>query len=53
MISVLHKNTSEQWRLVSFPMRVKITANTVGWIQAEVQSWLARRVEASTRLPIR
>lgn len=30
-----------------FPMRVKITSHSVGWIEEEVQSWLARRVEAS------
>jgi prophage regulatory protein len=35
----------------SFPMRVKITANSVGWIEEEVQACLVRRVEASTRLP--
>lgn len=32
----------------AFPRRVKITAHSVGWIEAEVQAWLARRVENST-----
>src|ERR1700687_5865178 len=26
-----------------FPMRVQITAHSVGWIEEEVQAWLARR----------
>jgi prophage regulatory protein len=30
-----------------FPMRVQITPHLVGWIEAEVQAWLARRVETS------
>src|SRR5579863_4133975 len=30
----------------SFPMRVQITAHSVGWVEAEVQAWLARRVAA-------
>ena len=28
-----------------FPMRVKITTRAVGWIEEEVQAWIARRVE--------
>jgi prophage regulatory protein len=27
-----------------FPMRVKITAHAVGWIEHEVQAWLAERI---------
>ena len=27
-----------------FPMRVKITAHAVGWIEHEVQAWLAGRI---------
>jgi prophage regulatory protein len=27
-----------------FPMRVQITAHTVGWVEHEVQAWLASRV---------
>jgi prophage regulatory protein len=34
-----------------FPMRVQITAHSVGWIEAEVQAWLSDRVAAS--LPLR
>ncbi len=34
----------------NFPMRVKITAHSVAWIEEEVQAWLARRIEASTPL---
>ena len=37
----------------SFPMRVKITAHSVGWIEDEVQAWLARRVQASARVAVR
>jgi prophage regulatory protein len=33
----------------AFPRRVKITAHSVGWVEAEVQAWLARRVENSAR----
>jgi prophage regulatory protein len=28
----------------AFPRRIKITAHSVGWVEAEVQAWLARRV---------
>jgi prophage regulatory protein len=28
-----------------FPMRVKITAHSVAWVEEEVQAWLAQRVE--------
>jgi prophage regulatory protein len=28
-----------------FPMRVKITSHSVGWVEEEVQAWLARRIE--------
>lgn len=33
----------------AFPRRIQITAHSVGWVEAEVQAWLARRVENSTR----
>lgn len=33
----------------AFPQRVKITAHSVGWVEAEVQAWLARRIENSAR----
>lgn len=34
-----------------FPMRVQITTHSVGWIEAEVQAWLARRVAVRMSLP--
>lgn len=33
-----------------FPQRVHITSHCVGWIEAEVQAWLAQRVQASRKL---
>ena len=30
-----------------FPHRVKIGVRAVGWIEAEVQDWLAQRIERS------
>lgn len=33
----------------AFPRRVRITAHSVGWVEAEVQAWLAQRVESSTQ----
>jgi prophage regulatory protein len=33
-----------------FPMRVKITAHAVGWIEHEVQAWLAGRVAKNNPL---
>lgn len=35
-----------------FPMRVKITVRSVGWIEDEVQAWLAKRAQTSTPLQI-
>ena len=32
----------------NFPMRVHITAHSVGWIEGEVQAWLAQRAAART-----
>jgi prophage regulatory protein len=32
----------------AFPMRVKITAHSVAWVEEEVQAWLAARVQANT-----
>jgi prophage regulatory protein len=34
----------------AFPMRVKITAHAVGWIEHEVQAWLAGRVAKNNPL---
>jgi prophage regulatory protein len=28
-----------------FPMRIKITAHSVAWVEEEVQAWLAARIE--------
>jgi prophage regulatory protein len=33
-----------------FPMRVKITARAVGWIEHEVQAWLAGRIAKNNPL---
>ena|ERR1700722_2347513 len=33
-----------------FPMRVKITAHSVAWVEEEVQAWLAGRIQANTTL---
>jgi prophage regulatory protein len=33
-----------------FPMRVKITAHAVGWIEHEVQAWLAGRIAKNNPL---
>jgi prophage regulatory protein len=33
-----------------FPMRVKITAHAVGWIEHEVQAWLAGRIAKNSPL---
>jgi prophage regulatory protein len=33
----------------AFPRRVRITAHSVGWVEAEIQAWLAQRVESSTQ----
>jgi prophage regulatory protein len=32
-----------------FPKRIKIGIRAVGWIESEVQAWVASRVEASRR----
>jgi predicted DNA-binding transcriptional regulator AlpA len=37
----------------SFPMRIQITSNSVGWIEEEVIVWIAGRVAASKPLRIR
>jgi prophage regulatory protein len=36
-----------------FPMRVQITEHSVGWVEEEVQAWLARRIAARPALPRR
>ena len=37
----------------SFPMRVKITAHSVEWIEDEVQAWLARRAQIAHAATVR
>jgi prophage regulatory protein len=34
-----------------FPMRVKITSHTVGWVEEEVQAWLVSRVSVDCASP--
>jgi prophage regulatory protein len=36
-----------------FPMSVRITAHSVGWVEEEVQAWLSRRVAARPSVPLR
>jgi len=36
----------------AFPMRIQITSHSVGWIEEEVNAWIAGRVAAS-RPPLR
>ena len=33
-----------------FPMRIQVTSNSVGWIEEEVNAWIAARVAASEPL---
>ncbi len=37
----------------AFPMRIQVTSNSVGWIEEEVNAWIAGRVAASKPLRIR
>ena len=32
-----------------FPQRIKLSERAVGWLEREVQEWLAQRVESSRR----
>ena len=34
-----------------FPMRVKITSHTVGWVEEEVQAWLVSRIGMNCASP--
>jgi len=36
--------------LGEFPMRIKITSHSVGWVEEDIQGWLARRVAVNTPL---
>jgi len=31
-----------------FPMRVKITAHSVAWVEEDIQAWLAARIQSSS-----
>jgi prophage regulatory protein len=35
----------------AFPKRVRLTRRTVGWIEGEVQAWLAQRIQSSRADP--
>ena len=37
----------------SFPMRIQVTSNSVGWIEEEINAWIAGRVAASKPLRIK
>jgi prophage regulatory protein len=32
-----------------FPQRIKLSGRAVGWLEREVQEWLAQRIESSRR----
>ena len=34
----------------AFPMRIQITSNSVGWVEEEVNAWIAEKVAASKPL---
>jgi prophage regulatory protein len=37
----------------SFPMRTQITSGAVGWVEEDVQQWIARRIAASKPLRVK
>ena len=39
--------------LGQFPMRIKITSHSVGWVEDDVQTWLARRIAMNAPLRTR
>ena len=43
----------ELQKVGSFPMRIQITSNSVGWIEEEVNAWITERAAASKPLRIR
>ncbi len=43
----------ELQKVGSFPMRIQITSNSVGWIEEEFNAWITERVAASKPLRIR
>lgn len=46
--SMIYQLEAEQ----RFPHRIKIGTRAVGWIESEVQAWLAQRIEES-RSPVK
>jgi prophage regulatory protein len=36
-----------------FPMRIQITTHAVGWVEDEIETWIAERIAASRALPCR
>jgi prophage regulatory protein len=43
--SIIYQLQSER----RFPQRIKLSDRAVGWLEREVQDWLARRIESSRR----
>jgi prophage regulatory protein len=43
--SMIYRMQSEK----RFPQRIKLSERAVGWLEREVQEWLAQRVESSRR----
>jgi prophage regulatory protein len=37
----------------SFPMRTQITSGAVGWVEEDVERWIARRIAASKPLRLK
>jgi prophage regulatory protein len=46
-------NLYELQKRGSFPMRIQITSNSVGWVEEEVNAWIAGRAAASKPLRIK
>ncbi|MGP8035561.1 MAG: helix-turn-helix transcriptional regulator [Steroidobacteraceae bacterium] len=52
-VTGLHKTKIYELQAAGhFPMRVRLTAHSVGWVEQEVQAWLARRVAARSGLSV-
>jgi predicted DNA-binding transcriptional regulator AlpA len=46
----IEENKNLRAAISEFPMRVNITAHAVGWIEYEVQGWLAERITKNNPL---
>ena len=46
--SMIYQLESDQ----RFPKRIKIGARAVGWVEGEVQEWLAIQIEGSRKQPM-